>query len=445
MERVEAVAPREVLVRLSGKQSRGLKLIIATLPIFSNAYHQTNDIAASTLTPPLGSGPYKVGALSAGRFIEYERDPDYWAAALPVSRGFYNFDVIRLEFYRERVTGFEAFKKGEITFRQEFTSKTWATEYGFPAIANGQVVKTIVPGERQADFQALYFNTRRPQFADPLTRRAIGLAFDFEWINANLFYGLYERSYSYFQSSEFEAAGPPSPAELALLEPHRAQLPAEVFGEPFVPPRSDGSGRDRKLLGEAARMLKEAGWERQGNALVRNGVTLTAEFLIDEPLFERVFNVYVEALRTIGVAATIRLVDPAQYQLRQNEFDFDLINQRLTLGATPLEVLKSLLTSTAAETPSSNNLAGVKDPVVDMLVDKALQAPDRETHRTVLTALDRVLRAGSYALPEWFKGEHWVAMWDMFGQPEVKPEFAFPVETTWWFDAEKAARIGKSG
>ncbi len=442
---VQAASPKELLVRFSGNQSRGLKLLVAALPIFSKAYHADNDIEASTLTPPLGSGPYKVGQMSAGRFIEYERVSDYWGADLPVSQGFNNFDVIRVEFYRERIAAFEAFKKGAITFRQEFTSKTWATEYNFPALTSGQVIKTVVPGEAQADFQALYFNTRRPQFADATTRRAIGLAFDFEWINANLFYGLYERSSSYFQGSEYAASRPPSPAELALLEPYRAQLPAEVFAEPYVPPRSDGSGRDRKLLGEAARLLKEAGWERQGTRMVRNGVALTAEFLIDDPLWERVFNVYVEALRTIGVAATIRLVDAAQYQLRQNEFDFDLINQRLVLGATPLEVLKPLLTSSAADTPGSNNLAGIKSPVVDALVEQALQAPDRETHRTVLSALDRVLRAGYYGVPEWFKGEHWVAMWDIFGQPERKPAYAFPVESTWWFDAEKAARIGKAG
>jgi microcin C transport system substrate-binding protein len=445
MSEVRAEGEREVLVRFSGKQSRGLKLLVAALPIFSKAYHADKDIEASTLTPPLGCGAYKVGQMGAGRYIEYERVPDYWAADLPVNHGFNNFDVIRLEFYRERTAGFEAFKKGAITFRQEFTSKTWATEYNFPALASGQVVKTTVPGEMMADFQGLYFNTRRPQFADAATRRAIGLAFDFEWINQNLFYGSYDRSYSYFQSSEFAASGPPSPEELKLLEPFRDQLPAEVFAEPYVPPRSDGSGRDRQRLGEAARLLKETGWERQGSGLMRNGVALKAEFLIDEPTWERVFSVYAESLRALGVQASIRLVDPAQYQLRQNEFDFDLINMRLTLGATPLEALKPLLTSEAADSPGSHNLAGIKTPAIDALVDMALKAPDRDTHRTILSAVDRILRAGYYAVPEWNKGEHWVAMWDMFGQPPKKPEFAFPVETTWWFDAEKAARIGKAG
>ena len=442
---VEAAGAAEVLVRFSGKQSRGLKLMVAGLPIFSKAYHAEHDIEAATLTPPLGSGPYKVGAMNAGRFIEYQRDPDYWGADLPVNRGFNNFDVIRVEFYRERTAGFEAFKKGDLTLREEFTSKVWATEYNFPAINDGRVLKTVVPGEKQPDFQAFYFNTRRPHLADATTREALSLCFDFEWINANLFYGLYERNFSYFQGSEYEAAGEPSPEEVTLLEPFRAELSAAVFAEPYAPPRSDGSGRDRKLLREAARLLKEAGWENQGGRLMRNGAAFNLEFLVDDPLWERVLGVYVEALRTIGVAATIRQVDPAQYQSRQNSFDFDVISMRLTLGATPLEGLHDLLTSAAADANGSRNLAGIKSAAVDSLVQQALQAPDRDTHRTILSAIDRILRARHYALPAWHKGEHWMAVWDMFGRPEIKPDYAFPVETTWWFDAEKAGRLGKSG
>jgi microcin C transport system substrate-binding protein len=247
-----APGPREVHVRFTGNQSRGLKLTVAALPIFSKAYHADKDIEASTLTPPLGSGPYKVGQLSPGRFIEYERVPDYWGADLPIARGFGNFDVIRVEFFRERTAGFEAFKKGAITFRQEFTSKVWATEYNFPALSTGQVIKTSVPGEKVADFQAFYFNTRRPQFSDAKTRQALITAFDFEWVNKNLFFGLYDRSSSYFQGSEYAASGPPPPEELALLEPFRAELAPEVFGEPFVPPVSMPPGRDPKLLREGS-------------------------------------------------------------------------------------------------------------------------------------------------------------------------------------------------
>jgi microcin C transport system substrate-binding protein len=440
-----APSPQEVLVRFTGKQSRGLKLLVAGLPIFSKAYQSANDIEASTLTPPLGSGPYRVGQLAAGRYIEYQRAADYWGADLPVNRGQNNFDVIRIEFYRERTAGFEAFKKGDITLREEFTSKTWATEYNFPALTNGQVIKTVVPGEAQPDFQGFYFNTRRPQLADAKTREALGLAFDFEWINANLFYGSYERSASYFQGSPYAAVDVPSPEELALLEPFHDQLPQEAFGPPYVPPKSDGSGRDRRLLGQAAKLLKDAGWERGANGLSRAGVQLAVEFLVDDPQWERILGVYVESLKAIGVAARIRQVDPAQYQLRQSSYDFDAIAMRLTLGATPLEGLVPLLSSQAADTPGSHNLAGIKSPVVDALVEKAQKAKSRDEHRIVLSALDRVLRAGHYAIPAWHKGEHWIAHWDLFGWPENKPAYAFPIETTWWFDPDKAARLGKAG
>jgi microcin C transport system substrate-binding protein len=442
---VEAAGPREVVVRLTGKQSRGLRLDIAGLPIFSKAYHADKDIEASTLIPPLGSGPYKVGALSAGNYIEYERVPDYWGADLAVNAGQYNFDVIRIEFFRERTAGFEALKKGLITLREEFTSKSWATEYNLPAIAEGKILKTVVAGEARPDFQGFYLNTRRPQLSDPKTRQAIALAFDFEWINRNLFYGLYERSSSYFQGSPYAATGTPSPEELALLEPHRADLPPEVFGEAYVPPKSDGSGRDRKLLGQASRLLQEAGWQREGNVLVRDGVRLTVEFLVDDPQWERVLGTYIESLGLIGVEASIRQVDPVQYQLRQNTYDFDSIGMRLQLEATPLEGLRTLVTSSSADAPGAHNLAGIKSPAVDALVDKALQAPDRETHRVALSALDRVLRAGHYSVPEWHKGEHWVAHWDMFGRPAAKPDYAFPYESTWWFDLEKAQRLGRAG
>lgn len=442
----EAAGPREVAVRFAGDRSPALKLLVAGLPIFSRAYYSDKDFAAATMTPPLGSGPYRVGNLSPGHFIEYERVADYWGKDLPVRRGHDNFDVIRIEFFRDRTAAFEAFKKGAITFRQEFTSKSWATEYGFPAVAEGKVVRAEFPGEKEPDYQAWYFNTRRRQFADPRTRQALGLAFDFEWANANLFFGSYERSASYFQGSVYQAEGPPAAAELALLEPFRDRLPPEAFGPPPVPPVSDGSGRDRNLLRQASALLAEAGWTRQGGRLAdAAGTALTVEFLIDEPVFERVLGKYVEALRAIGVGAAIRLVDPAQYQARQKAFDFDVIGSRFSLGATPLEGLTSFFTAEAADAPGSNNFAGIRHPAVDALVAAALAAKDREAHRIALSALDRVLRVGHYTVPQWRKGTHWVAMWDMFGRPPTKPDYAFPVERTWWFEAEKARRIGRPG
>ncbi len=445
MVSAEAAGDHELVVRLSGRQSSQLKLTIAGQPIFSADYYAGRDFSTGTMEPPLGSGPYRVGQFEAGRFIEYERVEDYWARDLPVLRGMNNFDVIRVEFFRDRTAGFEAFKKGDVLYREEFTSKVWATEYNFPAIVEGRVTKEEIPSEKRPSLQAWYYNTRRSKFADPRTRQAIGLAFDFEWVNKNLFYEAYSRSASFFEKSPYAAEGLPSAEELELLEPFRDQLAEAVFQEPHVPPVSDGSGRDRTHLREAVRLLGDAGWKRKGSQLVNEaGQPLSVEFLIRSPTFERVLGKYVESLRTIGIDADIRLVDPAQYQARQNEFDYDILGAAFSLGATPMEGLKNFLTSESADVPGSNNFAGIREPVVDALLEKALAAPDRETHRTALRAIDRVLRAGHYITPEWHSDSHRVAAWDMFSRPDSKPDYDFPVETTWWYDSAKAARIGKT-
>ncbi|WP_026381779.1 extracellular solute-binding protein [Afifella pfennigii] len=447
MVSAQASGEREVTVTFSGRQSRELKLIVASLPIFSAAWYAGRDFDASTLEAPLGSGPYRVGNLAQGRFIEYERVADWWGADLPVNRGFYNFDVIRLEFFRDRQTGFEAFKKGAVTFREEFTSKSWATEYNFPAVEEGKVVKELIAEEAVPDFQAWYLNTRREKFADPATREAIGLAFDFEWLNENLFYGSYRRTHSFFEKSVYAAKGEPSAEELAILEPYRSELPEAVFGPAVTPPTSDGSGADRTNLRRAAELLDEAGWRRQAGQLVSaGGERLSVEFLTRaDPTAERLLGRYVGALNRLGVEASIRPVDSAQFQARLNDFDYDIVGLRFTASATPLEGLRAAFTSEAAGLASSRNFAGIRHPVVDALVEQALTARDRDSHRLTLTALDRVLRAYHFVVPQWFQNSHRVARWDLFGWPQAKPDFGFPVETTWWYDAEKARRIGMTG
>jgi microcin C transport system substrate-binding protein len=446
VESAEAPDERTVVVRFAEKASVELPLTVAGLPIFSQTFFGDRDFEASTMTPILGSGPYKVGNLSAGRFIEYERVPDYWGADLPVNRGFSNFEVIRLEFYREREAAFEAFKKGAITLREEFTSKTWATEYNFPAIEDGRVVKREFPDEDRPSLQAWFFNTRRPKFADPRTRKAIGLAFDFEWVNKNLFYNSYIRSSSYFEGSPYQAKGMPSEAELALLEPLRGQIPDAAFGEAVSPTPSDGSGRDREKLREALGLLTDAGWKRDGTVLRNDGgEPLTVEFLIFAQVFERVLGKYVESLKSIGVDASIRLVDSAQFESRMIDFDFDIVGRAWTLSATPIEGVRNFFDSSTADTPGSVNLPGIRSPAIDTLVNKVLAAKDSETHRTVLLALDRVLRASYYTVPNWTSPVHRMAFWDMFAWPEIKPAYAFPYESTWWFDAAKAAKVGKAG
>jgi microcin C transport system substrate-binding protein len=445
VESVAAPDPRTVIVRFVEHASIELPLTVAVLPIFSKTFFGDRDFEASTMTPILASGPYKVGQMSPGRFIEYERVPDYWATDLPVNRGFNNFDVIRIEFYRERQAGFEAFKKGDVTFHEEFTAKTWATEYNFPAIQDGRVVKTTFPAEDRPKLQAWFINTRRPKFQDSRTREALGLAFDFEWVNKNLFYLAYVRASSPFEGSPYQATGLPSPAELALLEPLRGQIPDAAFGDAVSPTPSDGSGRDRNKLRAASELLAQAGWKRDGQVL-RNaaGEALSVEFLIEQSVFEAVLGKYAESLRAIGVDATIRLIDSAQYQSRMIDFNFDIVGRAWSLEATPIETVHNFFHSSTADTPGSVNLPGVRSPAVDRLVDAVLAAKDRDTHTVAMHALDRVIRASHYIIPNWVSPEHRVAIWDMFAWPAIKPAYAFPYETTWWLDLEKAKRIGKA-
>ena len=445
MARAEASDARTVTVTLDGKQTRETILSVAGLPIFSKAYYSSHAFDSSSLDPPLGSGPYAVGDISAGRYIEYKRVPDYWGNELPVNVGQNNFDVIRIDFFQERETAFEAFKKGTITYREEFTSITWATGYDFPALVAGKVRKTLFPAEAVASFQNFFYNTRRAKFADPRLRLAIGLAFDFEWSNKNLFFDSYAREFSFFQNSDFMAEGRPGADELALLEPYRGDLPTEVFDAVTVPPTTDGSGNDRAMLRQAFDLLAAAGWSQTDGKLVDGrGETLDFEFLIDAAVFERVLSPWVANLKRIGIGATIRQVDPAQYQARLNNFDFDVILAAFIMGATPLDGLNQFFGSHAADEPGSRNYAGIKSKAIDGLLDKLAGVASRAELVTVLKTIDRVLRAGIYATPSWYLANHRVAHWDIFGWPAKKPDYAFQPETTWWFDAAKAAAIGYS-
>jgi len=447
MVSAEARDERTVVVTLSGEQNRFTILTVANLPIVSKAYYSEHPFDSSTLEAPLASGAYRVGRVSAGRFIEYERVDDYWGKDLPVNVGQNNFDVIRIDFFQERQTAFEAFKKGEITLREEATSSIWANGYDFPAVAEGKVKKnTGFAEEARPSMYGMYFNTRRGKFADPRTRQAIALAFDYEWTNRNLFFDSYLRLHSYFEHSDFKAEGPPSPAEAALLEPFRADLPAEVFGDSYVPPKTDGSGRDRAMLRRAQDLLLEAGWTQLDNSMVDDeGAPLDVEFLIQAQVFEKVLSPYQEDLRAIGVDATIRQVDPAQYQARLNDFDFDVVLAAFNLSATPIDGPPQFFGSKAADTPGSYNLAGIKEPAVDALLDRLPSVASREELITITRAIDRVLRWRHYWVPGWYLANHRVAHWDLFGWPAVKPDYAFEPEITWWFDEDKARAIGYTG
>lgn len=442
----EVLGEYRVAVKFSGKQTRQLPLIVASLPIFSKRYYTAYDFKQSTLTPPLSSGPYKVGEHAIGRYVEYEKVEDYWAKDLPVLVGHNNFDILRVEFFRDYQVAFEAFKKGNVTFQEEFSSKIWATEYNFPAIEDGRVVRKEFPDNRPSGAQGWFFNTRRGKFKDPRVREAIGYAFDFEWSNKSLFYDLYTRTQSFFENSEMMAEGLPSPEERALLEQFRGQVPEAVFGEAAMPPVSNGSGNDRSMLRKASELLREAGYRRDGAVLKgSNGEPLKIEFLSNAPAFERIVLPFVKNLERLGITASFRVVDPAQYQARMNEYDFDIIGRRFALNATLDDNIRQYWGSAAAAQAGSNNLAGIADPVVDALIETILAAKTRQDMNVAARALDRVLRLGHYWVPQWYKPVHTVALWDMFGYPEEPPFYDFPVETTWWFDAEKAKKIGKDG
>ncbi|MCO5146960.1 MAG: extracellular solute-binding protein [Aquamicrobium sp.] len=446
-EMVEAVAEDDHTLRLSfsGRQSPRTIFSVAGYPILSKAYFAGNPFDASQLKAPLGSGPYRAGRVVAGQSIEYERVDDYWAADLPVNRGLNHFAKLRIEFFRDRQAAFEAFKKGDIHFRQEFTSRVWATEYDFPALREGKVVKREFPGEKRPSMQAWAVNLRRQRFQDARVRRAIGLGFDFEWTNRNLFYAAYDRSNSVFEKSAFKAQGLPSPEELALLEPFRGRVPDEVFGEVFTFPVSDGAGRNRAALQEARRLLGEAGWTPRGRQLVNEkGERLTVEFLTQEEGLVRVTTPFVENLQAIGVDASIRMVDATQYQARQRDFDFDVVLMALSFDALPgRDSLTNLFHSRAADLPSSRNYPGTKDEAVDALVEAAGRADSVEELTVALRALDRVLRARGDWIPSYHAANHKAAYWDMFGFREPKPDYGFPVEALWWYDEDRARAIGR--
>ena len=446
-EMKEATAPDAQTARIvfSGKQSAQTILTLVEMPIVSKAYYTANDFEASSMKPPLGSGPYRIGRFQAGLWIEYERVEDYWGRDLAARRGLFNFDRIRIDCYQERQAGFEAFKKGEIHFRQEFTSRVWATGYDFPALRDGKVIKREFPEEKEPSFQAVALNQRRPQFQDARVRRAIALCFDFETTRRTLFFGSYERSQSTFEQSDFKAKGTPSPAELALLEPLRADLPLEVFGEAVTLPASDGSGRDRKLLGQASKLLAEAGWTRKGNVVVNaQGEPLRCEMLADDEGIVRLFTPWSQNMKQIGIDASVRLVDATQFEARQSAFDFDLNMMALSIGATPTaDSLEGVFHSRSADRPGTRNYAGTKSPAIDALISAVGRAQNRDELVTAFNALDRVLRARLDWIPTYYLPNHRAAYWDMFGFKEPKPDYGFPVEAMWWFDEAKAKAIGK--
>ncbi|MBS0532553.1 MAG: ABC transporter substrate-binding protein [Proteobacteria bacterium] len=437
-DKAEAEGDKVVIARFKPGRGREVPLSVAGMPIFSKAYYTKKPFDESTLDIPLGSGAYKVGRFEAGRYIEFDRVKDWWGAKLPVDVGQNNFDTIRYEYYRDREVAFVGFTARNYTFREEFTARTWATRYDFPAIKEGKVKRDTIPDDTPSGAQGWFMNTRRPQFADRRVREALIDTFDFEYTNKNIMYGAYLRTHSVFQNSPMMAKGKPEGAELALLEPFRGKVPDEVFGEPYVPPVTDGSGTDRNVLRKAATLLGEAGIVlKDGKRVMPDGKPFTIEFLSEEPSFQPHHLTFIKSLELLGVQASLRLVDPVQYRARVDDRDFDITVERMSFSSTPGDSLRSYFTSQAAKAKGSQNLAGIADPVIDALVEKIIAAPSRDDMTAACKALDRVIRAGRYWIPQWYLASHRIAYWDVFGRPQRQPHYSRGIPDTWWAAEKK--------
>ena len=442
VERAEKLGPHKVKFVFRVGLNRELPKILGQLMVLPKTHFETHEFDKTTLEPPLGSGPYRIAELEPGRSITYERIPEYWGQDLPVNRGTNNFDVIRIDYYRDRTVALEAFKAHEYDFRLENTAKVWATGYDFPATRQGLVIAEEIPHENPTGMQGFVFNTRRAIFQDPRVRRALAHAFDFEWTNANLFNGAYTRTKSYFSNSELAAEGLPSAAELALLEPFRGHIPDEVFTDIYQPPETDGSGNVRANLRIAKKLLEEAGWIIENGKLVHqgSGEPLEIEFLLVSPAFERIVGPLTQNLNRLGVASRIRTVDSAQYQNRRDQFDFDIVVASFPQSLSPGNEQLDYWGSSKADIEGSRNLIGVVDPAVDALIETIIAAPDRAALVAATRALDRVLLWGHYVIPQYHIRTFRVAYWNRFGQPKVRPRFGLGFNT-WWIDPDKDAAL----
>lgn len=449
------VASAEVLddrrirfVFVADQPKRDLIQSVGGLPVFSKAHYEANglDLEENSMTPFLGSGPYVPAVLDVGKRASYTRNPDYWGRELPQNVGRHNFDTIRVEYFADYNVAFEGFKGGTYTFRDEASSKSWATSYDFPAVQNGQVIRAELTDGTIATGQSFVMNLRRPQFQDPLVREAIGLLFNFEWSNDQLFYGLYARVNSFWENSDLAAEGLPSEAELALLTPLADKLPEGVLDQPAVMAPTSGERQlDRGNLRRALALLDEAGWVVGADGMrVKDGQKLRVEFLNDSQTFDRVINPYVENLRRAGIDAVHSRVDQAEATNRERAFDFDIITDQFPMSYIPGAGLKQYFGSQTADTSVFNSM-GLKSEAVDSLIETIIAAENQEDLHVAVRALDRVLRAWRFWVPQWYKNTHTVAYYDMYEHPDPLPPYDLGNLDFWWYNAEKAEKLKAAG
>ncbi|MCI4660531.1 MAG: extracellular solute-binding protein [Neomegalonema sp.] len=445
---IEPLAPHRLKVSFAeGAPTRDLPAVVAQMPIFSKAYYSTRPFSEPSIEPPLNSGPYAVESFEAGRTIIYRRRTDYWAKDLPVMVGQFNFDRLRYEYILDSEAALEAFKARIFDLNEEYLSKKWATEYTFPAVTNGWVRRETIPDGSPSGTQGAFINTRRAHLSDHRVRAALGMMFDFEWTNQRLFHNLYTRTDSFFENTDLQAEGMPSPQELALLEPFRAQLPEAVFGEAVSPTTTNGDGRIRRQQRAAGKLLDAAGWTvKDGRRVNARGEALEIEFLDRAGSASgRIIDPFIQNLASIGVTAMQRQVDPAQYELRVKNFDFDVVTARFPLPVTPGPTLRGYLASSVADQPGSYNLSGIKSPAIDAMLDAMAAAKTRDELRVAARALDRIFRAEHYWWPQWYRPFYPVAWWDVFARPQdlglSQPEYDRAIIRTWWYDPQKAAAL----
>lgn len=439
---IEVLDPHKLKFTFKTRDSMKPLLTVAQSSPLPRHWWNANgrDITKTTLEPLLGSGAYRIKAVDPGRSVTYERVADYWAADLPVNRGLNNFDQIRYDYYLDDTVLFEAFMAGRIDYRQENRAQRWNQSYGVPAVTNGNLIKRVVPDETPRGTQGYIFNLRRPQFQDVRVREAINLLYDFESVQRTLLFGEYKRVKSWFPNSEFGAGGAPDPAELAILEKYKDKVRPEVLTKAYEPPVTDGSGNIRNNLREALRLFRDAGWELKNNRLVNAaGDQMRMEILLVSPSLVRVTEPFVQNARRAGIDASIRVVDTSQYQVRVDDFDYDLLSVALNFFPPPGAEQRSYFGSAAADIRGSANIPGIKDPVVDGLIEELIGAKDLETLAATNRALDRVLLWGWYQIPQWYNDESWLAYWNKFGYPEKKARYSIGFPSTWWMAADTRA------
>ena len=438
VKRAEKLGERRIKFTFGTSGNWEMPLIMGLMPVLSRAYYARVPFDKTSLEPPLGTGPYRVITVQPGRSITYRRDPNYWGAHLPVNAGRYNFDTVRYDYYRDGHIAFEAFKAGEYDFHFEPDPGRWATGYDHPAVSDGRIVREAIPHSRPVGMHALVLNARRSPFRDVRVRRALAYAFDFEWLNRTLYHGAYTRTASYFENSEFAARGNIGPRELALLEPYGETLPEEVFTGLYQPPTTSGDGFARSNLQMAFALLKQAGWQVRDLRLVEvaTGRPFEFEILLVKPWLERVMLPYARQLAKLGIDARIRTVDTAQYQYRLTEYDYDAIVYQWGQSLSPGNEQAFYWGSRAADTPGSRNYAGIKQPVVDALIEQIAGARDRGSLVAATRALDRVLLWGHYVVPLFHMTVDRVAYWSHIARPTVTPLYGTQIDT-WWFDSAK--------